>query len=41
VAGRGLVFERFLEVAGALTQFPIGLGAGDGDDRLLGEGLQQ
>jgi hypothetical protein len=41
VAGRGLVFERFLEVSGALLQLPIGLGAGNGDDRLLGEGLQQ
>jgi len=40
-ARRRLVFERFLEVAGALLQFPIGPGAGDGDDRLLGEGLQQ
>ena len=41
VAGRGLVFEQLLEVAGALLQFAIGLGAGDGDDSLLGEGLQQ
>ena len=41
VAGRGLVFEQFLEVAGALLQLAIGLGAGDGDDSLLGEGLQQ
>ena len=41
VAGRGLVFERFLEVVGAGLQFAIGLGAGDGDDRLLGKGLQQ
>jgi hypothetical protein len=29
------------QVAGALLQFAVGLGAGDGDDRLLGEGLQQ
>ena len=41
IAGRGLVFERFLEVAGALLQFAMRLGAGDGDHRLLGEGLQQ
>ena len=41
VAGRGLVFERLLEVVGASLQFAIGLGAGDGDDRLLGKGLQQ
>jgi hypothetical protein len=41
IAGRGLVFERFLKVSGPLVQFTIGLGAGDGDHRLLGEGLQQ
>jgi hypothetical protein len=41
VASRRLVLERFLEVAGALLQLPIGFGAGDRDNRLLGEDLQQ
>src|SRR5262245_50013343 len=41
IAGRGLVFERLLEIAGALLQLAIGLGAADGDHRLLGEGLHQ
>ena len=41
VAGRGLVFQRFLKVGRAGLQRAIRLGAGDRDHRLLGEGLQQ
>ena len=33
--------DRAGQFVGALAQFAIGLGGGDGDDRLLGEGLQQ
>ena len=40
VAGRGLVFERFLEVAGAVLQFASSR-ASDRDDRLVGEGSHQ
>ena len=41
VAGRGLVFQRFLKIGGAGLQRAIRLGAGDGDHRLFGEHLQK
>ena len=41
VAGRGLVFQRFLKIGRAGLQRAISLGAADGDHRLLGEGFQQ
>ena len=41
VAGRGLVFQRFLKIGRAGLQRAIRLGAADRDHRLLGEGLQQ
>ena len=41
IAGRGLVFERFLEVAGALLQFTEQPRVLDRDDRLVGEGANQ
>ena len=41
VAGRGLVFQRFLKIARAGLQRAIRLRAGDRDHRLLGEGFQQ
>ena len=41
VARRGLIFERFLEVAGALLQFADQPRVLDRDHRLVGEGLHQ
>ena len=41
VAGRGLIVEGFLQIHRALAQFSQRGGAGDGDDRLIGEGLNE
>ena len=41
VRRRGLVFEQFRQIVGALVQFVEQPDVLDGDDRLVGEGLQQ
>ncbi len=41
VAGCGLVFERLLKIARALAQFVEQADILDGDDGLVGEGLEQ
>ena len=41
ITRRSLIFQRFLKIARAGLQRAICLRAGDGDHRLLGEGLEQ